>query len=281
MASPSAAAAAAATSSIGTILKSSEIRWAVTGWSFFLAENFILSENRTYLIEQLSDDTYHAVYGTFSTIATASIAYGYYRLTKDPSKLALLWKQPTAPVASMLASWMVTTTGLIVASQALPKFQIPVGMGNDENSGTRKLQVRCPFDFADDKNKGSDDKVRGLERISRHPGLWSLGLVGIGNALLQPTLPLCVWWMGPAAIAWLGGSHSDSRFRRGMGGKLDPFYESQTSNVPFTAMLSGKQGSVATTFSELVSQEIKPLNALMAAGVSTIWVVSRGRIRVR
>ena len=30
---------------------------------------------------------------------------------------------------------------------------------------------------------------------------------------------------GPAVVAWLGGSHTDSRFRRGMGGTLHPEYE--------------------------------------------------------
>ena len=30
---------------------------------------------------------------------------------------------------------------------------------------------------------------------------------------------------GPALVAWLGGSHTDSRFRRGMGGTLHPEYE--------------------------------------------------------
>jgi uncharacterized membrane protein len=174
----------------------------------------------------------------------------------------------------MVASWTATTIGFIVASQALPKMQIPVGVQEG------KLQVKCPFDFAADKNGSGDETVRGLERMSRHPGLWSLGLVGIGNALLQPSLPLRLWWMGPAAIAWLGGMHTDSRFRRGMGGTLDPSYESQTSNLPFVAMLSGKQGSVSQAFSDLALVEIKPLNALMAAGLSTVWVLSRGKSRV-
>jgi hypothetical protein len=195
-----------------------------------------------------------------------------------------LWKG-SAPMVNMVVSWTATTIGLIVASQALPKFQIPIGLQTTaENGNTNsswKLQVRCPFDFADDKQRNGDETVHGLERMSRHSGLWSLGFIGIGNALLQPSLPLRLWWMGPAAVAWLGGMHTDSRYRRGMGGTLDPWYDSQTSNVPFVAMLSGKQGSVSQAFSDLAFNEIKPLNALMAAGVSTVWVLSRGRARVR
>ena len=59
----------------------SALRWAVGGWSFFIAENLILSENRAHIIEALGDDeketNYHRVYGSLSTAATASILYAY------------------------------------------------------------------------------------------------------------------------------------------------------------------------------------------------------------
>eukprot|EP00429_Kryptoperidinium_foliaceum_P035047 CAMPEP_0176166482 /NCGR_PEP_ID=MMETSP0120_2-20121206/85149_1 /TAXON_ID=160619 /ORGANISM="Kryptoperidinium foliaceum, Strain CCMP 1326" /LENGTH=72 /DNA_ID=CAMNT_0017504031 /DNA_START=12 /DNA_END=227 /DNA_ORIENTATION=+ len=63
-------------------LKYPAIRWAAGGWAFFIAENAILSENRTYLIQELGDDRYHLVYGTLSTIATASIGYSFYSIRK-------------------------------------------------------------------------------------------------------------------------------------------------------------------------------------------------------
>ena len=55
-------------------------RWAVGGWTFFIAENFLLSENRTWLIDEIGDDNYHLVYGFFSTVACSSIGYGYFKL---------------------------------------------------------------------------------------------------------------------------------------------------------------------------------------------------------
>ena len=36
---------------------------------------------------------------------------------------------------------------------------------------------------------------------------------------------------GPAFVAWLGGSHTDSRFRRGMGGKLHPEYDVSSKGI--------------------------------------------------
>lgn len=71
--------------------------------------------------------------------------------------------------------------------------------------------------------------------------------------------------------------HTYSRFRWGMGGSLDPYYESQTSNLPFVAMIMGKQGS--STFGELM-KETKPLNAAIATAIATLCVVSRGRVRL-
>jgi uncharacterized membrane protein len=230
----------AAAASVAT----SQLRWAASGWILFIAENAILSENRTYLIEKVGDNTYHQLYGLCSTAATGSIGYAYYKIRTS--------LKPVPPVR-MVQSWVLLTTGLIMASQTLPSMQIPVA-----SSG----QVRCPFDFDHGKEHGS--QLHGLERITRHAGLWSLAFCAGGNALVQPTRALTVWWWGPAAVAWLGGMHTDSRFRRNMGGTLDPQYDSVTSNVPFVAMLSGKQGSQMDTFREL-AKELKPLNAGVAA----------------
>lgn len=43
---------------------------------------------------------------------------------------------------------------------------------------------------------------------------------------LLVTYPLFGYFdSGPSMVAWLGGSHTDSRFRRGMGGVLHPEYD--------------------------------------------------------
>jgi len=297
---------------IWSAVQSKEVRWATGGYLFFIAENAVLSENRTFLIEKLNDDNYHKVYGVFSTAATGTIAYVYYKLTRGGGgfgggrEAASLSSQlvPRSPNAlAAVASWTAMTLGLIMASQALPKLQIPFSFSNQNStdlnySGSNssssdrangnatgssfQLQVRCPFDFSE-KNTNPND-IYGMDRVSRHSGLWSLALVGIGNSLLLyrplplvgPPTPassvLWLWWLGPAAVALLGGMHTDSRFRRNMGGTLDPLYDSQTSNVPFAAMLAGRQPSGA--FQDLC-KEIKPLNATIATIASTAWIVAR------
>lgn len=264
------------------------MKWAVGGWSFFIAENLILSENRTFLIDKLGDDAYHAVYGTLSTIATASIGYAYlYKIPKNAPPL--LWTA-AVPLASRLAAWAFLSLGGSMASQALPKIQIPVAYISSGSESTKisaeektkvpvtpqpakaslGWKVQCPFDFTDAKAGSSVDDPHGLDRISRHPGLWSMGLMCLGQACLLPSVPQKVWWSMPVMVALIGGGHTDSRYRRNMGGTLLEEYDAKTSNVPFVALF--KNGG----WKEL-SAEIKPLNALLATSIATIYVLRRGR----
>eukprot|EP00934_Nitzschia_sp_Nitz4_P000218 Nitzschia sp. Nitz4//scaffold161_size51353//34113//34901//NITZ4_006953-RA/size51353-processed-gene-0.76-mRNA-1//-1//CDS//3329537924//218//frame0 len=246
-----------------TSMKLPLLRYAAGGWAFFIAENAILSENRTWLISELGDQRYHLVYGSFSTAATVSIAYGYYTIRKAVAQFPAYQLKPRPSMMRGVGGFMALSMGWFLASQAAPKMQIPVGL--EGNS----VQVRCPFDFSDRKAGAGASELKGLERVTRHPGLWSLGFIGLGQAMLVPTLVQQIWWVGPSAVALLGGAHTDSRFRRGMGGSLSPEYDSQTSNIPFWAMISGQQGSGTW---DAFARDVKPLNAAMAVCASALWV---------
>lgn len=273
----SSSSAAALASSLRVFLYSRDFKWAAGGWAFFIAENAILSENRTYLIAELGDRGYHGAYGSLSTAAMASIGYAFYKLRKNAATGASAIIATAVPRNQLFLSWTLMTLGLSMASQVAPKMQIPV---------TSNLDVRCPFDFTDKRqDKPSSDatgqvELHGLERVTRHAGLWSFALVAAAHSGLAASRPLQVWWLGPTAVAWLGGMHTDSRFRRGMGGSLDPFYDSVTSNVPFLAMITGRQGSVSQAFTKLV-EDIKPLNAGIATLIATTWIISKGRLKLR
>ena len=177
------------------------VRWAVGGWTLFVVENAVLSENRTWLIDLMGDENYHTFYGTFSTIATVSIGYAYFKITRKlppmPSRLKRWKSSASPPVSAGIGSWICMSTGLVMASQVAPTFQIPVSFTeNSAGSLQMNVQVRCPFDFNDKRLESSDPfSARGLERISRHPGLWSFGLMGMSQSFLAPTIPLQVWWL--------------------------------------------------------------------------------------
>lgn len=293
--------------SLKSAIASAPMQWAVGGWSLFVAENWILSENRTFIIQELGDDGYHYLYGFLSTAAVGSIIYGYRYKIRGAGPFA--WPAgAAAPPAVRVASFAVQALALGMASQSFPKLQIPVHLASepsesrqsaavvgpsvpaDEPAAPRQWKVRCPFDFTDSKSQTGTDKanptrnpdgsiqLRGLDRVTRHPGLWSFGLLGFGNALLVPSVPTRVWMTMPLMVALIGGEHTDSRHRRGIGGALVQEMDEITSNIPFLAMVSGKQegGSVGGAFSEF-AKEFKWLNAGVAAGLAAAWVARRGR----
>lgn len=261
---------------LSAFLRSPSFRWAVGGWSFFIAENVILSENRGYLIQMLGDEGYHAAYGTLSTAAMVSVAYAYrYKLGASPYSSGV-------PLFHKGMAFVSVSLGLILVSQTLPKFQLPVTMVSPPPSITnnptvavpnnRSFRVQCPFDFTD--KKLSHGAVHGIERITRHPGLWSMGFVGLGQSFMMLGNPAKkAFWCMPLLVAWIGGSHTDSRHRRGMGGTLRPEEDAMSSNVPLIALLrnAGASGSMSW-------DEFKVLNAFIAVAMSGLWVWRTGRV---
>jgi len=290
------------------LLSSKPMYWAVGGWSLFLTENFILSENRTYIISSIGDDNYHYLYGFCSTAAVGSIIYGYTHV----KNVAPYIPGGVVGVVARMGSLGLLSLGLGMMSQSAPKLQIPVQFDNTNDSTInnntsasispssvsssssmnvqpqRSFQIRCPFDFTDNPSKlqiqqtnGQTITLSGIDRISRHPGLWSFGFIGCGLGLLSPSIPTRVFSSMPLIVAWLGGAHTDSRFRRGMGGTLSQEMDHVTSNVPFVAMMSGTQGDVGQVWSDLMGKELKGLNALVSFGLAAgIVVASRGRAGV-
>ena len=233
-----------------------------------------------------------------------SVAYGYRYRVRGQGPFAF---NPAAggraSPAALAASFALQALALGMVSQSAPKLQIPVHLvdgsgsantaaeaaptapGAAASGGGSQWKVRCPFDFSDSKTqtgvpkgtKQQADQLAGLDRITRHPGLWSFGLLGLGNALLVPSIPTRIWLSMPAMVALIGGSHTDSRHRRGMGGELCKEVDEVTSNVPFLAMLMGRQeGGVLQSFQAL-GDEVKVLNAALAAGGAALWVARRGR----
>jgi hypothetical protein len=282
-------------------IASSDLKWALGGWCLFIAENALLSENRTFIIDALGDEGYHILYGTCSTIASASIVYSYRKLWLRKNQAVSAVVRPISSFRLGIAG-SVMSVGLILASQTAPKIQFPVELvgdkwkDDDEDTASDivpatsvgaaplskswNVRMRCPFDFSDRHKESSEaSSVTGVERISRHAGLWAFGLTAAGNAALQPTTALTLWMMGPALTAWLGGGHTDSRYRRGLGGTLDASYDAQTSNIPFAAMLTGKQTPDA--MQTWLTKELKVTNAAVAIAVACTWVASRGRVSRR
>jgi len=115
----------------------------------------------------------------------------------------------------------------------------------------------------------------GPARVTRHVAFWSLGFVGLGSAAATGFAAELVMFLSPAVFAALGGTHQDSRFRRGMGGSLTAEREARTSNLPFVALLEGRQSWQALA-NDLAA---KPVNVAVgvAAALALALLRARGR----
>lgn len=258
---------------VQVILKNRGVQFIGAGWIGFIAENLILSENREYIIEHFGKDNYHLLYNTLSTVACGSIFYGFLRHGKVGDKFL---NSPNATKNAI--GFGFQSMGAVGFSQLIPKVQSPlipnntkenVGSTQDSMRSTSGLMVRCPMDF-----KPSDipqDGIYGLERVSRHPTFWSLGLLGLGQAINTFYLPKIVFYTFPLVFACVGGWHQDSRYLRGSGGYLSQDKYEKTSNIPFVALLNGSQSW------KQLDKEIKWSNASIGVALAALAALSRMR----
>lgn len=84
------------------------------------------------------------------------------------------------------------------------------------------------------------DVVRGMLRISRHPFLWGVAIWAAGHLLVNGELASIVLFGSLLLLALFGTVSIDAKRRRALGDKWDAF-AAATSNVPFAAILAGRQ----------------------------------------
>lgn len=266
--------ASAASQATRSVWQHPGVRWVAAGWIGFISENLILSHNRDYIISHYGDDNYHITYNILSTAACSSIFYGWWKHGKS----AFLVFSRRSPLTQLIG-FAFQAVGLVGLSQLAPAVQIPIGYGDAPAKGSetrtnstvtseRKLYVRCPLDFRASKRDGD---VYGVERVTRHPALWSLGFAGMGTAITTVYPTTAVLCSFPFLFAYLGGAHQDYRYRRGSGGVLTSKMEEVTSHIPFQALIEGRQSW------KLLGEEIKPLNAGLAILSAALLTLRRLR----
>ena len=84
------------------------------------------------------------------------------------------------------------------------------------------------------------DVVKGMLRITRHPFLWGVAIWAAGHLMVNGDLGSLVLFGSLLVLALLGGRSIDAKRRRVLGPAYDGF-AAQTSNIPFGAMMSGRQ----------------------------------------
>lgn len=266
---------------------SKAVRWIGFGWIGFITENVVISDNREWIIQNYGNDNYHMAYSLLSTLTSGSILYGYLRCGRGQGP-----RLPQPSTIRKVSSFAFTTLGLCGLSQYFPRVRTPYtyeeqlsgdnSTSNSSNGMRRsKLQApetdskervwRCPMDFRPKDAVETEDGIQGVDRVTRHGMFWSLGSLAMGKALTSVFLPEVVMFSFPLAFAYIGGAHQDQRFLRGSGGTLTQEKYDKTSNVPFYALVTGKQ-----SWSSL-SDEIKYSNVYIALFTSLLLALKKVR----
>lgn len=264
---------------IGSVLSHRGIFLVSAGWVSFITENLFLSHNRDYIISNYGSDTYHTAYSVLSTLSCGAICYSYFRHCRGRLRMSKV-----SYLRHSLA-FIIQGIGLVGISQLAPKLQNPFlvpGLTISEDivqlneaeqfDGLPKIfgvTLRCPIDFKSASKR--KEGVSGIERVSRHPILWSLAAVFLGSAVGTPFAAEAVAFSFPTLWALIGGAHTDHRHRSGSGGSLSAEREAATSLVPFAALLSGRQSWAR------LSEELKWSNAQLAMCAATVLALRRLR----
>ena len=262
---------------LGTLIMHRGVFLVSAGWISFITENLVLSHNRDYIISEFGSKAYHQAYSILSTLSCGAIAYSYYRHCRGQLRFSKVYsiRHP--------AAFILQAIGLIGLSQLAPKLQNPfllpgVNLRNDDSQFEESediaslpkvygVTLRCPIDFKASKQQKED--VSGIERVCRHPVLWSLAAVSLGSAVATPFAAEAVALSFPILWAVIGGAHKNYRHRIGSGGHLGPQREAATSFWPFAALLTGRQSWTR------LGEELKWTNAQLAVAAVAALSVRR------
>jgi len=89
----------------------------------------------------------------------------------------------------------------------------------------------------------SEEPARGILRVTRNPFLWGVGLWALAHLAPNGDLASLILFGGLAVLALAGSVLIDAKLARRLGPAWDRYAE-RTSNVPFVAILAGRQSFV-------------------------------------
>ena len=114
-----------------------------------------------------------------------------------------------------------------------------------------------------------EDAVKGMLRITRHPFLWGVAIWAIGHLIVNGDRAGMTLFGTMLVLAVAGTASIDAKRRRALGSAWEPFAQ-QTSNIPFAAILAGRQS--------LRLGEIGLWRPLAAAVIYGVLLVGHGHL---
>lgn len=101
------------------------------------------------------------------------------------------------------------------------------------------LATPSPTIVGGEKLLAQDDSARGIQRVTRHPFLWGVALWAVIHIVFNPALPDALFF-GAFLLVALAGTFSIDAKRARRYGEAWRRYAQRTSNVPFAAIIAGR-----------------------------------------
>jgi uncharacterized membrane protein len=186
---------------------------------YFLLIHFGVSGTRLRdaLVARIGEGAYRGVFSVASLLGLIWVIYAYRHAPTAP-----LWQSPTAlrPLA-----YAVVFVGFLLAVIGI-STPSPTQAGGE-------AQLR-----------DGGDPARGIVRISRHPFLWGVALWALAHVVMNGDVASLILF-GTMLLLAVGGPLSiDAKRRRALGERWAHFAQA-TSNVPFGAVLTGRNSVYA------------------------------------
>lgn len=102
------------------------------------------------------------------------------------------------------------------------------------------LSTPNPTSVAQEGALSKPNAVQGMLRITRHPFLWGVAIWAAGHLIVNGDRASILLFGSILALALFGTASIDAKRKRVLGDTWTPF-ATQTSNIPFAAILSGRQ----------------------------------------
>lgn len=185
---------------------------------FLLVTHFGISSTplRAALVARLGEEPYLGLFSLLSALAFWWLGASYSNAPYEP-----LW--PPAGWQAWVPMLVVPVAlFLIVAGLSTPN---PTAVGQEKLLGE------------------GQEPVRGILRVTRNPFLWGVGLWALAHIVPNGDLASLILFGSLAVLALAGSVLIDAKLARRLGPAWDR-YAARTSNIPFAAILAGRQSFV-------------------------------------
>ncbi len=191
-----------------------------TAVAVFLVTHIGLSSTplRDRLVARLGERAYLGLYSLIALLSLIGMILAYNRVTPE----VFLWL-PGPGLRHLPLLLMPFVFVFLVAGVTTPN---PTGVGMEQVAGR-------------------DDGVRGILRITRHPVQWAIFIWAAAHILANGDLASLIFFGGFLLLSALGARLIDAKLARQQGADWLRFAK-QTSNVPFAAIVGGRNRLVVS-----------------------------------